>query len=84
VTGGSSNDGDFSNAEVDRLYKEGTAAPTIEAAHAKFAEATKIIDAQVPAMPMFDVTQQSGVSDRVTGVKTTNVGEIDLASVQLK
>ncbi len=84
VTGGSSNDGDFSNAEVDRLYKEGTAAPTIEAAHAKFAEATKVIDQQVPAMPMFDVTQQSGVSDRVTGVKTSNVGEIDLASVQLK
>jgi oligopeptide transport system substrate-binding protein len=84
VTGGSSNDGDFTNADVDRLYKEGTAAPTIEAAHAKFAEATKAIDAQVPAMPMFDVTQQSGVSDRVTGVKTSNVGEIDLASVQLK
>jgi oligopeptide transport system substrate-binding protein len=84
VTGGSSNDGKFSNADVDRLYKEGTAAATVDAAHAKFAEATKIIDAQVPAMPMFDVTQQSGVSDRVTGVKTTNVGEIDLASVQLK
>ena len=84
VTGGSSNDGDFTNAEVDRLYKEGTAAATVEAAHAKFAEATKIIDQEVPTMPMFDVTQQSGVSDRVTGVKTSNVGEIDLASVQLK
>ncbi|UQU64076.1 ABC transporter substrate-binding protein [Couchioplanes caeruleus] len=84
VTGGSSNDGLFSNAQVDKLYKEGTAAPSVDAAHAKFAEATKIIDQEVPAIPMFEVTQQSGVSDRVTGVKTTNVGEIDLSSVQLK
>ncbi|MEV4638188.1 ABC transporter substrate-binding protein [Actinoplanes sp. NPDC049548] len=84
VTGGSSNDGLFSNKDVDKLYKEGTAAPSVDAAHAKFAEATKIIDQEVPAIPMFDVTQQSGVSDRVTGVKTTNVGEIDLSSVQLK
>jgi oligopeptide transport system substrate-binding protein len=84
VTGGSSNDGLFSNAEVDRLYKEGTAAATVEAAHAKFAEAVKVIDQQVPTIPMFEVTQQSGVSDRVTGVKTTNVGEIDLSSVRLK
>jgi oligopeptide transport system substrate-binding protein len=84
VTGGSSNDGLFTNPDVDRLYKEGTAAASVDAAHAKFAEATKVIDAQVPAIPMFEVTQQSGISDRVTGVKTTNVGEIDLASVELK
>jgi oligopeptide transport system substrate-binding protein len=84
VTGGSSNDGLFSNPDVDRLYKEGTAAADVNAAHAKFAEATKVIDAQVPSVPMFFVTQQSGVSDKVTGVKTTNVGEIDLSSVEIK
>jgi oligopeptide transport system substrate-binding protein len=84
VTGGSSNDGLFSNAEVDRLYKEGTAAPTLEAAHAKFAEAAKVVDAQVPAIPMFYVTQQSGVSERLKGAQLTNVGELDLASVQPK
>lgn len=84
VTGGSSNDGKFSNPQVDALYKEGTAAAEVETAHAKFAEATKIIDQEVPTMPMFFVNQQSGTSDRVTGVKTTNVGEIDLASVKLK
>jgi oligopeptide transport system substrate-binding protein len=44
VTGGSSNDGLYSNPEVDRLYKEGTSAATVDAAHAKFADATKIID----------------------------------------
>lgn len=84
VTAGSSNDGLFSNPDVDRLYKEGTAAADINAAHAKFAEATKVIDAQVPAIPMLFSSEQSGTSNRVTGVKTTNVGEIDLSSVEIK
>lgn len=84
VTNGSSNDGVFSNAEVDKLYKEGTSAASVEAAHAKFAEATKVIDAQVPAIPMFFVTEQAGVSARLKGAKTTNVGDIDISSIELK
>ena len=84
VTGGSSNDGSYSNPKVDALYKEGTAAADINAAHAKFAEAVKLIDQDVPTIPIYFANQQSGTSDRVTGVKTTNVGEIDLASVSLK
>jgi oligopeptide transport system substrate-binding protein len=83
VTGGSSNDGLFSNAEVDKLYKEGTAAADPNAAHAKFAEIVKVLDEQVPAIPMFFSTQQTGVSERLLGTKVTNVGEIDLASVKL-
>ena len=84
VTGGSSNDGSYSNPEVDRLYKEGTAAADINAAHAKFAEAVKLIDQDVPSIPVYFSNQQSGTSQKVTGVKTSNVGEIDLASVELK
>jgi oligopeptide transport system substrate-binding protein len=83
VTGGSSNDGSYSNPQVDALYKEGTAAADVNAAHAKFAEAVKLIDQDVPAMPIYFSNQQSGTSERVTGVKTTNVGEIDLSSVEL-
>ncbi|HYN92991.1 MAG TPA: ABC transporter substrate-binding protein [Pilimelia sp.] len=82
VTGGSSNDGKFSNADVDRLYREGTAAADVEAAHAKFAEATKIIDQQVPTMPIVNVVQQSGFSKRIKG-EPNNVGELDLASVEM-
>jgi oligopeptide transport system substrate-binding protein len=84
VTNGSSNDGLYSNPEVDRLVKEGTSSADIDAAHAKFAEATKILDEDVPTMPMFFVNQQAGYSNRVTGVETTNVGEIDLSSVEIK
>jgi oligopeptide transport system substrate-binding protein len=84
VTNGSSNDGLYSNPEVDRLYKEAVAEKDIESANAKFAEATKLIDQDVPTMPMFFVNQQAGYSNRVTGIETTNVGELDLSSVEMK
>jgi len=84
VTGGSSNDGQYSNPQVDKLYKEGTAAASVDEAHAKFAEAVKLIDQDVPTMPIYFSNQQSGYSSRLKPVKTTNVGELDLSSVELK
>ncbi|MEJ3750340.1 ABC transporter substrate-binding protein [Actinomycetes bacterium KLBMP 9797] len=83
VAGGASNDGLYDNPQVNRLYKEGTAAPDVAAAHAKFAEAIKIVDQEVPAIPIVVVSQQSGHSSRVTGVTTNRVGEIELSSVSL-
>jgi oligopeptide transport system substrate-binding protein len=84
VTGGSSNDGLYSNPQVDALYKEGTSAASEEAAYAKFGEAVTLVDKDVPSMPIYFYTQQSGYSERLKTVKTTNVGEIDLSSVELK
>jgi oligopeptide transport system substrate-binding protein len=84
VTGGSSNDGLYSNPQVDALYKEGTAAANEDGAYAKFGEAVALVDKDVPAMPIYFYTQQSGHSERLKTVKTTNVGEIDLSSVELK
>jgi len=84
VTNGSSNDGEYSNPAVDKLYKEGTSAKSVDEAHAKFAEATKLIDADVPSIPIYYNNEQSGYSKRLGSVKTSNVGEIDLASVELK
>ena len=74
VTGGSSNDGLYSNPQVDALYKEGTAAADAEAAHAKFAEATKLIDADVPSMPIYFYSQQSGYSNKIKNVEVTRRG----------
>ena len=51
VTGGSSNDGLYSNPQVDALAKEAGAAPSLDASHAKFAEAVKLIDAGRPVDP---------------------------------
>jgi oligopeptide transport system substrate-binding protein len=84
VKGGASNDGLYDNADVNRLYAEGTRAPNPEAAHAKFAEAIKIVDAEVPSMPIVAVSQQSGISERLKPIKTDWVGVIDLSSVELK
>ncbi|MGN9906998.1 peptide ABC transporter substrate-binding protein [Phytohabitans sp. LJ34] len=84
IKGAASNDGLYENADVDRLYAEGTKASTPDAAHAKFTEAIKIVDAEVPSMPIVTVSQQSGISKRLKPIKTDWVGVIDLSSVELK
>ncbi|MEU4676657.1 ABC transporter substrate-binding protein [Micromonospora sp. NPDC023737] len=83
VKGGSSNDGQYSNPQVDALAKEASGAANLDEAHAKFAEAVKIIDADVPSIPVYFQGQQSGHSDKIKKVELTNVGEIDITSVEL-
>jgi oligopeptide transport system substrate-binding protein len=84
VTGASSNDGSYSNPQVDALYKEGSQLADKAAAAAKFAEAIKIVDAEVPSIPIVSVAQQSGISNKIAGsVKTNWVGSIDLSTVEL-
>ncbi|MFD0782871.1 ABC transporter substrate-binding protein [Micromonospora azadirachtae] len=83
VKGGSSNDGLYSNPQVDALAKEASGAANIDEAHAKFADAVKLIDADVPSIPVYFQGQQSGHSDKIKKVELTNVGEIDITSVEL-
>ncbi|MET8835379.1 ABC transporter substrate-binding protein [Micromonospora sp. NPDC004540] len=83
VTGGSSNDGKYSNPQVDALAKEASAAPSLEEAHKKFAEATKLIDQDVPAMPIYFSGEQSGHSEKIKKLELSNVGELDITSVEL-
>jgi len=83
VTGGSSNDGQYSNPQVDALYKEATSAANVDAAHAKFAEATKLIDQDVPAMPIYFYSEQWGTSPKIAKAEVNNVGVLDLSSVEL-
>ncbi|MEU6203839.1 ABC transporter substrate-binding protein [Micromonospora musae] len=83
VKGGSSNDGLYSNPQVDALAKEASGAANLDEAHAKFAEAVKLIDADVPSIPVYFQGQQSGHSDKIKKVELTNVGEIDITSVEL-
>ncbi|MFC0031197.1 ABC transporter substrate-binding protein [Micromonospora chaiyaphumensis] len=83
VTGGSSNDGKYSNPQVDALAKEASAAPSLEEAHKKFAEAVKIIDQDVPAMPIYFSGEQSGHSEKIKKLELSNVGELDITSVEL-
>ncbi|SBT47477.1 peptide ABC transporter substrate-binding protein [Micromonospora auratinigra] len=83
VTGGSSNDGLYSNKAVDALAKEASAAPSIEESHKKFGEAVKLIDQDVPSMPIYFGGQQSGHSEKIKKMELSNVGELDITSVEL-
>ncbi|MFG2057694.1 ABC transporter substrate-binding protein [Micromonospora sp. NPDC048930] len=83
VKGGSSNDGLYSNDQVNALAKEASAAPSLEESHKKFAEAVKIIDQDVPSMPIYFGGQQSGHSEKIKKMELTNVGELDITSVEL-
>ncbi|MGC5021739.1 peptide ABC transporter substrate-binding protein [Micromonospora sp. DT47] len=83
VTGGSSNDGLYSNTEVDALAKAASGAPSIDESHAKFAEAVAKIDADVPTMPIYFGGQQSGHSEKIKKMELSNVGELDITSVEL-
>ncbi|KXK63239.1 peptide ABC transporter substrate-binding protein [Micromonospora rosaria] len=83
VTGGSSNDGGYSNPQVDALAKEAGAQADLAASHAKFAEAVKLIDADVPALPIYYYANQAGHSEKIKKLEVTAVGELDITSVEL-
>ncbi|MFC8620115.1 ABC transporter substrate-binding protein [Micromonospora purpureochromogenes] len=83
VTGGSSNDGLYSNPEVDALAKQASSAPSLEESHKLFAQAVEKIDADVPSIPVYFGGQQSGHSEKIKKMELTNVGELDITSVEL-
>jgi oligopeptide transport system substrate-binding protein len=83
VKGGSSNDGLYSNDQVNALAKEASAAPSLEESNKKFAEAVKIIDQDVPSIPVYFQGQQSGHSEKIKKMELSNVGELDITSVEL-
>jgi oligopeptide transport system substrate-binding protein len=83
VTGGSSNDGLYSNPQVDALAKEASSAPSIDASHEKFAQAVALIDQDVPTVPIYFGGQQSGHSEKIKKMELSNVGELDITSVEL-
>ena len=82
--GASSNDGDYSNPEFDKLINEAAAQTDASAANAKYQEAEKLLAGDMPAIPLWYGTATFGWSDKVTGVKITAFGTIDFASLALK
>ena len=84
ATGASSNDGDYSNPKFDAKLKEAAAAPTLDQANKLYQEAEAILGKDLPVIPMWSYQQASGWSDRVTDVKVTPFGTIDLTSIKVK
>jgi len=83
ITGGSSNDGLYSNKEVDALAKQASSAPSLEASHEAFAKAVELVDKDVPSIPVYFYGQQSGHSEKIKKLELNNVGELDITSVEL-
>ncbi|GAA3759620.1 peptide ABC transporter substrate-binding protein [Micromonospora maritima] len=80
---GSSNDGKYVNPAVDAGAKEASAAADLEASHKKFEEVLKLVDEDVPTIPIYFYGQQAGHSEKIKKLELTNVGELDLSSVEL-
>jgi oligopeptide transport system substrate-binding protein len=83
-TGAGANDSGYSNPKFDAKLKEAAAAPSLDEANKLYQEAEAIIAADFPSMPMWSYAVTAGYSDRVTDVKITPFGWIDLDSVKVK
>lgn len=68
-TGASSNDGDYSNPEVDTLLADGAAAETVEDATAKYTAAQEILIDELPVIPLWYQNSSGGFSENVQNVK---------------
>lgn len=67
-TGGSGNDGDYSNATFDALLADGSASADITEANAKFQEAQEILFRELPVIPLWYSNVTGGHSANVSNV----------------
>lgn len=84
ATGGSSNDGDYSNKAFDRKLKDAAAETDPEDVNATYAEAEKMLKDDMPSIPLWYGKQIGGYSENVKSAKFTVFGTYDLASVELE
>ena len=83
-TGASSNDGDYSNPEFDKLIDQAAAATDAAEANSLYQQAEALLAQDMPAIPTWYGKTTMGWSNKVTGVKITAFGTIDFSSVSLK
>ena len=67
-TGAGANDGQYSNAEVDKLIAEGNSAKTLDEANTKYQAAQEILLQDLPAIPMWYGVANGGFSTKVSNV----------------
>ena len=67
-TGAGSNDGDYSNPEVDRLLKEAANAADVDAANAIYNDVQEILLQDLPAIPLWYANVTGGYSENVDNV----------------
>jgi oligopeptide transport system substrate-binding protein len=83
-TKASSNDTDYSNPKVDAKLAEAAAATSPDEANKLYQEAESLIIEDFPVMPMWSYSTTFGWSDRVSDVKLTPFGTLDVSSIKVK
>ena len=84
ATGGSSNDGEYSNPAFDKKLKEAAAATDTTQSNKLYNEAERMLATDVPAIPLWTSSTAYGWSNKVANVKLTPFGTIDLTSISVK
>lgn len=82
-TGASSNYTGYSNPEFDALIAEGEAAEDPEASVEPFQEAERILNEDMPAIPMFVAESTGAYSERVENVEITFFDEANVADIEV-
>jgi oligopeptide transport system substrate-binding protein len=80
-TGGSTDDGEYSNPAVDALLARADAAPSTEEGNALYQEAERLIIQDMPAIPLYFQSVQAGWSARMSNVTVTQFRELDVFGV---
>ena len=68
-TGAGSNDGQYSNPQVDTLLKQGLAAKSVDAANKYFDQVQEILFKDLPAIPLWYSNVTGGYASTVTNVQ---------------
>lgn len=83
-TTGSSNEGGYSNPQVDAKLAEGSAKPDETAAAKAWAEGFNIVAQDMPAVPLWNTSRQAVWSDKLSNIKiNVRSGQLDLAQVRI-
>ena len=69
ATGAGSNDGDYSNAEVDDLFKQAAAADSVEESTELYLQAQEVLFQDLPAIPLWYSNVTGGSAETVDNVQ---------------
>jgi oligopeptide transport system substrate-binding protein len=84
ATGGSSNDGEYSNPAFDAKLAEADKATSNESAFKLYQEAEKMLPNDMPTIPLWDQSSQFVWSEKIDKVRLTGLRELDFSSVIVK
>jgi oligopeptide transport system substrate-binding protein len=82
-TGGSSNDGLYSNPAVDSKLAEADGATTVDGANKLYREAEKMLAQEMPAIPLWATPRLFVYSNKIKNVRMTPKGQLDLGFVDM-